>query len=109
MERLKEQEQEREERARLDEILQLCAEYQRRMDQEQRHSAPIRPPDHSSQSFTPNSTLDESSFHQLAGSKQNGNHKPPPSPAGHNLHPNRYLILMSNFFFNLNFYLFYDP
>ena len=95
MDRLKEQEQEREERARLDEILQLCAEYQRRMDHEQRHSAPIRPPDHSaSQSFTPNSTLDhESSFHQLAaGSKQNGNHKPPPSPAGHSLHPNRYLI-----------------
>lgn len=120
-ERLKEQEQEREERARLDEILQMCAEYQRQMDQEQRHSAP---PSHHLASLTvsqpranggvtgmsngggsaneagdvthtPDSTLDES-FTSSNALKLNFQspasiNKPPPSPAGHSLHPNRYV------------------
>lgn len=77
--RVKEQEQEREERARLDEILQMCAEYQRQIDDEQRHSR---------DTFTLCETRPDSpsSSKQQAQSAASG--KPPPSP-GHSLHPNR--------------------
>lgn len=82
---MQEQEQEREERARLDEILQMCADYQRQIDEE-RHPA-------SSAGHDPAMIHDPSVIHDLAIIRPlaGSSSKPPPSPA-HNLHPNRYSI-----------------
>ena len=83
--RVKEQEQEREERARLDEILQMCAEYQRQIDDEQRHSR---------DAFAlSDSRCDSPSYASKQLAPTSG--KPPPSP-GHSLHPNRYTNAKGN-------------
>ncbi len=83
---MKEQEQEREERARLDEILQMCAEYQKQIDDEQRHSR---------DAFTLSDTRSDSPSYSKQLSHSAGSGKPPPSP-GHSLHPNRWEIQNKN-------------
>lgn len=82
-ERVQEQEQEREERARLDEILQMCADYQRQIDEER---LPASSTSHDPAMIHDPSLLvnDPAIIRPLTGSAS----KPPPSPA-HNLHPNR--------------------
>ena len=90
-ERLREQELEREERARLDEILQMCAEYQRQIDEE-RHSKRVaatqRPksadPHSTTLSLCPVSADETAAVLNTITTSS----KPPPSP-GHSLHPNR--------------------